>query len=73
MLCPSLTATPQRREPWGHDMKAFVLFVVLLLVIPMSVLNPMGRDAFLGYYAGVIATWAAYVFAVRLDRSQAVR
>ena len=54
-------------------MKAFVLFVVLLLVIPMSVLNPMGRDAFLGYYAGVIATWAAYVFAVRLDRSQAVR
>jgi hypothetical protein len=44
-------------------MKAFVLFVVLLLVIPTTILNPMGRDAFLGYYAGVIATWAAYVIA----------
>jgi len=44
-------------------MKAFALFVVLLLVIPMTMLNPMGRDAFLGYYAGVIATWAAYVIA----------
>ena len=33
--------------------------VVLLLVIPMIILNPLGRSAFLGYYAGVIATWAA--------------
>jgi hypothetical protein len=45
------------------QMKAFAFLVVLLLVIPMTILNPMGRDAFLGYYAGVIATWAAYVFA----------
>jgi hypothetical protein len=44
-------------------MKAFVLCVVLLLVIPMALLNPSGRDALLGYYAGVIATWAAYVVA----------
>ena len=47
-------------------MKAFALFVVLLLVIPTTMLNPMGRDAFLGYYAGVIATWAAYVIAFRV-------
>jgi hypothetical protein len=37
-------------------MKAFFFCVVLLLVIPMAVLNPMGRPAFLGYYTGVIAT-----------------
>ena len=46
-------------------MKAFALFIVLLLLIPMTLLNPMGRDAFLGYYAGVIATWAAYGIAYR--------
>ena len=46
-------------------MKAFALFVVLLLVIPMTILNPMGRDAFHGYYLGVIATWAGYVVACR--------
>ena len=38
---------------------------VLLLVIPMVILNPLGRPAFLGYYTGVIATWAAYVIALR--------
>ena len=42
-------------------MKAFALFV-----IPMTLLNPMGRDAFLGYYLGVIATWAAYVIGLRV-------
>ena len=47
-------------------MKAFALFVILLLVIPMTLLNPMGRDAFLGYYLGVIATWAAYVIGLRV-------
>ena len=39
--------------------------VALLLVIPMVILNPLGRSAFLGYYTGVIATWAAYLIAVR--------
>jgi hypothetical protein len=39
--------------------------IVLLLVIPMIVLNPLGRSAFLGYYTGVIATWATYVIALR--------
>jgi hypothetical protein len=39
--------------------------VVLLLVIPMIFLNRLGRLAFLGYYTGVIATWAAYVIALR--------
>jgi len=46
-------------------MKAFLLCVLLLLVIPMSILNPLGRPAFLGYYAGVIATWAIYAIMLR--------
>jgi hypothetical protein len=46
-------------------MKRFGLFVVLLLLLPMALLNPLGRDAFLGYYTGVIATWVAYIAATR--------
>ena len=37
-------------------MKPFVFCVLLLMVVPMVILNPMGRPAFLGYYTGVIAT-----------------
>jgi hypothetical protein len=44
-------------------MKTFLFFVFLLLVVPMSVLNPMGRPAFLGYYTGVLATLMAMRFA----------
>jgi hypothetical protein len=40
------------------------LVVVLLLVVPMPVLNDLGRPAFLGYYAGVIVTWFAFSFAL---------
>lgn len=42
-------------------MRAFLLCVLLLLVIPMGLLNPMGRDAFIGYYAGVVSAWSIYV------------
>ena len=42
-----------------------VIAIVLLLLIPMIILNPLGRSAFLGYYIGVIATWAACVIALR--------
>ena len=31
----------------------------------MKALNPMGREAFLGYYTGIIAAWAAFVIACR--------
>lgn len=46
-------------------MKAFGVLTVLLLVLPMVLLNPLGRPAFLGYYAGIIATWAAFAIALR--------
>ena len=45
-------------------MKRCLLLIALLLVVPMAILNPLGRPAFLGYYAGVIAAWAAYVIAL---------
>jgi hypothetical protein len=54
-------------------MKRFLLLIVLLLVVPMTVLNPLGRSAFLGYYAGVITTWAAYVIALRHGQSNSAQ
>jgi hypothetical protein len=50
-------------------MKAFLLLLLLLLLAPMIILNPLGRPAFLGYYAGVIATWAAYAIVFRRSPS----
>ena len=44
-------------------MKAFAACALLLLVVPMAVLNPLGREAFLGYYTGVVAMLAAVVLA----------
>jgi hypothetical protein len=29
----------------------------MFLVVPMALLNPMGRPAFLGYYLGLAALW----------------
>ena len=48
----------------GGDVK-LLTGVVLLLVIPTIILNPLGRSALVGYYTGVIASWAAYVIALR--------
>jgi hypothetical protein len=43
--------------------------IVWMVGIPMIVLNPLGRPAFLGYYAGVLATWVAYAIAIRGGKS----
>ena len=42
-------------------MKRFVVCTILLAVVPMVLLNPESRDAFLGYYLGVIATWFVFL------------
>jgi hypothetical protein len=42
-------------------MKQFLVCVVLLLAIPILLLNPLGREAFLGYYLGIIAMWLTFV------------
>ena len=52
-------------------MKSFLPLMILLLVVPMTVLNPLGRPAFIGYYAGVIAAWIAFVSAIRYGRATA--
>jgi hypothetical protein len=46
-------------------MKQFVVSALLLAVIPMVLLNPMGREAFIGYYVGVVAMWFVLVLAGR--------
>jgi len=50
-------------------MKQFFVVALLLAVIPMVLLNPLGREAFLGYYAGVIAMWFVFVCVGKLQRA----
>jgi hypothetical protein len=45
------------------EMKRFVASGIVLAAVPMSLLNPMGREAFLGYYLGVITMWLVFVIA----------
>ena len=35
----------------------FLMATLVLLVVPMSLLNPLGRPAFLGYYLGIATMW----------------
>jgi hypothetical protein len=35
----------------------FLVGVLVMLVVPMSLLNPLGRPAFLGYYLGIATMW----------------
>jgi hypothetical protein len=49
-------------------MKALAAGVAIFLIVPMTLLNPLGRDAFVGYYTGIIAMWAAVVLTARSAR-----
>ena len=42
-------------------MTRFLASAIVLAVIPMSMLNPLGRPAFLGYYLGVITMSLLFV------------
>ena len=42
-------------------MSRWMIGILLFLAIPMMVLNPLGRPAFIGYYVGIISTWLVYV------------
>jgi hypothetical protein len=44
-------------------MARFIASAIVLGVVPMSLLNPIGRPAFLGYYLGVVAMWLLFVLA----------
>jgi hypothetical protein len=51
-------------------MKPFLLLSALLLITPMALLNPLGRSAFIGFYVGVVATWVAYLVALRANATK---
>lgn len=42
-------------------MKSLIVGLALLVVVPMVLLNPLGREAFLGYYVGILAMWLTFV------------
>lgn len=44
-------------------MRSFAVLFVLFLARPAARLNPLGRAAFLGYYAGILAVWSALTIA----------
>ena len=50
-------------------MKQLAVSTLLLAVIPMLLLNPMGREAFVGYYAGIVVMWFAFVCVGRAQRA----
>ncbi|HZL95810.1 MAG TPA: hypothetical protein VFB99_19285 [Vicinamibacterales bacterium] len=48
-------------------MARFTVWTLVLAVVPMSLLNPMGRPAFLGYYLGIVTMWFVVVAVGRLQ------
>jgi hypothetical protein len=44
-------------------MTRFVACGIVLAVVPMSVLNTMGRPAFLGYYVGILRMTLVFAIA----------
>ena len=41
----------------------FLICLIVLGAVPMTVINGLGRPAFLGYYLGVITLWLVFVLA----------
>lgn len=46
-------------------MKQLIGSTIVLAVVPVTALNAMQRPAFIGYYLGVVAMWAAFVIAAK--------
>jgi hypothetical protein len=42
-------------------MTQFLVCALVLAIMPMSLLNPLGRPAFLGYYLGIVTMWLVVV------------
>ena len=43
----------------------FLVCLIVLAAVPMSLLNGLGRPAFIGYYLGVRTLWLVFVAAGR--------
>jgi hypothetical protein len=52
-------------------MAKFLVCTLVLAVVPMSLLNPMGRPAFLGYYLGIVTMWLVVVTVGRVQATAA--
>ena len=52
-------------------MARFIVCTLVLAVVPMSLLNPMGRPAFLGYYLGIVTMWFVVVAVGRIQANTA--
>jgi hypothetical protein len=52
-------------------MARFIVCTLVLAVVPMSLLNPMGRPAFLGYYLGIVTMWFAVLAIGRVQANTA--
>ena len=52
-------------------MTRFVACVIVLAAVPMSLLNPMGRPALLGYYLGVVTMVLAFAIAATRGAARA--
>lgn len=52
-------------------MAKFITCTIVLALVPMAVLNPLGRPAFLGYYVGVVTAWLAVMAASQWRGRQA--
>ena len=52
-------------------MARFIVCTLVLEVRPMSLLNPMGRPAFLGYYLGIVTMWFVVVAVGRIQANTA--
>lgn len=50
-------------------MKKIFLLVSLLLIAPMTILNPLGGSALIGHYTGIIAACAAIQLALTSNQS----
>ena len=47
----------------------FLVATLVLLVVPMSLLNPLGRPAFLGYYLGIATMWGVVMVVGQIQAS----
>ena len=43
----------------------FLVCLIVLGAVPMSLLNGLGRPAFIGYYLGVLTLWLVFIVAGR--------
>jgi hypothetical protein len=41
----------------------FLVCLIVFCAVPMTLLNGLGRPAFIGYYLGVLTLWLVFVVA----------